>query len=246
VLMVNRMPVVLAGRDVGAVVTLRDRTEMEALVRELRSVNGLTTALRAQEHEFANRLHVMSSLLEMGEQDEAADYLAEISQHSLARAEHIRARVAPPAVAALLVAKATIAAEQNVTLIITDDTHLDQPDVDVRAVLTIIGNLIDNAIEALAGRNTPRTITVELSDHNGVRILVSDNGPGIATARLDDVFLDGYSTKTADSETRRGLGLALVHRIVHRAGGTIQVSSDRGARFEVNLPAPVPSDRIAS
>ncbi len=85
-LVVNRMPVVLGGRDVGAVATLRDRTEMEALIRELRSVSSLTTALRAQEHEFANRLHVMSGLLEMGEQEEAADYLAEISQQSLARA----------------------------------------------------------------------------------------------------------------------------------------------------------------
>jgi two-component system CitB family sensor kinase len=111
----------------------------------------------------------------------------------------------------------------------------------MQSMLTIIGNLVDNAIEALARHSRPRTITVELSDRDGVRIVVTDNGPGIAAVHLGDVFLDGYSTKTADSGTRRGLGLALVHRIVHRAGGTIAVSSDGGARFEVHLPAPVPA-----
>ncbi|HKT01508.1 MAG TPA: sensor histidine kinase [Rugosimonospora sp.] len=238
-LVVNRMPVVLGGRDGGAVVTLRDRTEMEALVRELRSVSGLTTALRAQEHEFANRLHVMSGLLEMGEQQEAADYLAEISAHSLARAEDIRARIAPPAVAALLVAKATVAAEQGVRLVVAEDAHLDQPAVDTRALLTIIGNLVDNAIEALAGQPGPREISVEITDHDGVRLTVIDNGPGIPATDLDRVFLDGYSTKSPDSGMRRGLGLALVHRIVHRAGGTITVTAGRGTRFEVHLPTPV-------
>jgi two-component system CitB family sensor kinase len=237
-LVVNRMPVVLDGRDVGSVVTLRDRTEMEALVRELRSVNGLTTALRAQEHEFANRLHVMSGLLEMGEQEEAADYLAEISAGSLARADDIRARIAPPAVAALLLAKATVAAEQNVRLTITDDSHLDQPGVDVRALLTVVGNLVDNAIEALGRLPGPREITLEIKDEDGVRVVVTDNGPGIASTHVDDIFQDGYSTKATGSGGRRGLGLALVHRIVHRAGGTIEVNCAGGTRFEVRLPVP--------
>jgi two-component system CitB family sensor kinase len=232
-LVVNRMPVVLGGRDVGSVVTLRDRTEMEGLLRELRSVTGLTDALRAQEHEFANRLHVMSGLLEMGEQQEAADYLAEITEHSLGRADDVRARIAPPAVAALLVAKATVAAEQGVRLRLSDDSHLDQPDRDAQALLTVVGNLIDNAIEALAGQPSPRQITVELDDAEDVRVVVTDNGPGIPAPQLDAIFADGWSTKAGD----RGLGLALVHRIVARAGGTITVSCAAGTRFEVRLPA---------
>jgi two-component system CitB family sensor kinase len=237
-LVVNRMPVVLGGRDVGSVVTLRDRTELESLIRELRSVNGLTAALRAQEHEFANRLHVMSGLLELGEQDEAASYLAEISQHSLSRAEDLRSRVAPAAVAALLVAKATIAAEQDVRLVVTDDSHLDQPTVDPQALLTIIGNLVDNAIEAFSGQPGPREITVHLTDYDGIHIVVADTGPGIDVADLGQVFVDGYSTKTSHGGTRRGLGLALVHRIVRRAGGSIDVASDAGTRFTVRIPTP--------
>jgi two-component system CitB family sensor kinase len=238
-LVVNRMPVVLGGRDVGAVVTVRDRTEMEALIRELRSVNGLTAALRAQEHEYANRLHVMAGLLELGEDREAARYLAEISENSLARSEDLRSRVAPPMVAALLTAKITIAAEQGVRLTVAAGSRLDEPAGEPQTLLTVIGNLVDNAIEALAGRPEPREITVHLDDRDGVRIVVEDTGPGIPAAELDEIFRDGWSTKTARGGMRRGLGLALVHRIVRRAGGTVEVSAGPGARFEVRLPAPV-------
>jgi two-component system CitB family sensor kinase len=238
-LVVNRMPVVLGGRNAGSVVTLRDRSEMEALIRELRSINGLTAALRAQQHEYANRLHVMSGLLELGEQDEAANYLAEISRDSMAAAEDLRSRIAPPMVAALLLGKKTIAAEQSVVLTVTDDSHLDQPAVAAAALLTIIGNLVDNAIEALAGQPAPREITVSLDDTDGVHITVGDTGPGIPDADLDAVFLDGYSTKAARGGMRRGLGLALVHRIVRRAGGSVTVQPGPGGHFDVRLPTPI-------
>lgn len=236
-LVVNRMPVTLGGRNAGSVVTLRDRSEMEALIRELRSTNGLTAALRAQEHEYTNRLHVMSGLLELGEQEEAANYLAEISREAIAAAEHLRSRIAPPMVAALLLGKKTIAAEQNVVLTVTDDSHLDQPTVDPEALLTVIGNLVDNAVEALAGQPAPRSITVHLDDTDGVRITVVDTGPGIPAAELETVFLDGYSTKPDRDGMRRGLGLALVQRIVRRAGGTVTVLPGPGGRFDVRLPA---------
>jgi two-component system, CitB family, sensor kinase len=239
-LVVNRMPVVLGGRDIGSVVTLRDRTEMEALLRELRSVTGLTAALRAQEHEYANRLHVLSGLLELGEHDEAASYLADISRNSIARAEDLRSRVAPPMVAALLVAKIAVAAEHDVRLVVSDDSRLDQPSVDPQALLTIIGNLVDNAIEALSRQPGPGEIVVCLDDREDVRIVVTDTGPGIAADDLEIIFRDGYSTRSTGGGPRRGLGLALVRRIVRRAGGTIHVSAGPGARFEVRLPAGQP------
>lgn len=239
-LVVNRMPVTIGDCDAGSVVTLRDRTEMESLIRELRSVTGLITALRAQEHEFANRLHVLSVLLTLGEHDQAIGYLTEIAEFSIAQAEDLRSRISPPVVAALLLAKVTIAAEQGIRVDVTLDSHLDRPDADPHALQTIIGNLVDNAIEALARQPGPREVTVHLDDQEGVRVVVADNGPGIAGPDADRVFRDGYTTKTAETGTRRGLGLALVHRVVHRAGGTITVTSGPGARFEVRLPHPLP------
>jgi two-component system CitB family sensor kinase len=238
-LVVNRMPVRLGGRDVGYVVTLRDRTELEALIRELHAVTGLTAALRAQEHEFTNRLHVIAGLLELGGPEEAAGYLAEISQTSLASGEELRARVAPPAIAALLLAKVTIAAEQDVQLVIDDSSHLDQPTVDPQALITIIGNLINNAVDAVTGQPPPRIVTVHLSDEDGqVFISVSDTGPGVAPEAVEEIFEDGYSTKTARGQMRRGLGLALIRRLVHRAGGSVTVAPGPGARFEVRFPIP--------
>jgi two-component system CitB family sensor kinase len=238
-LVANRRPVTLGGRTIGSVVTVRDRTEMEALLRELRAMSGLTSTLRAQEHEYANRLHAMRVLLDMGELDEARDYLAELSEGAIGRGEDLRARIAPPTVAALLTAKIAVAAEQSVDLVITPETHLEQPRSRAADLLTIVGNLVDNALEALAGRPEPRVITVHLDDDDGVRILVRDTGPGIPADDPSVVFQDGWSTKGQGAGRRRGLGLALVHRIVRRAGGTIDVRTEEGACFEVNLPAAV-------
>ncbi|GAB2963788.1 sensor histidine kinase [Amycolatopsis acidiphila] len=241
-LVVNRMPVILSGRDVGSVITLRDRTEMEGLVRELHAVTGLTTALRAQEHEFNNRLHVLSGLLGLGEPDEAARYLAEISHDSTAQAGDLRARISPPELAALLLAKVTIAAERGVRLTVSPDSHLDLPPVATSSLLSVLGNLIDNAVEAVSGGPEPRVVGVQLSDAGTeLRMVVTDTGPGIPDEALRQIFVDGYSTKSARGGMRRGLGLALVHRLVHQAGGSIKVAPGPGACFDVRIPTAGPS-----
>jgi two-component system CitB family sensor kinase len=113
--------------------------------------------------------------------------------------------------------------------------------VEPQALVTIIGNLLDNALDALAGRPDPREITVHLGDRDGVRIVVTDTGPGIAPADLEEIFRDGWSTKSARGGRHHGLGLALVSRMVRRAGGTIEVTPGPGARFEVRLPATAPA-----
>ncbi|HEV7194011.1 MAG TPA: sensor histidine kinase [Jatrophihabitantaceae bacterium] len=235
-LVVNRMPVVLGGRAAGAVVTLRDRTELESLIRELNAVTGLTNALRAQEHEFTNRLHILSSLLELGESDEATSYLAELSAVSITQGESLRARVSPPVVAALLLAKVTMGTEQGIDLRISEGSHLEATPDETRTLLTVLGNLVDNALEAVAATPEPRSVLVELSDDDGLQIVVSDSGPGIAAEAVEDIFRDGYSTKSPRGRVHRGLGLALVHRLVRQAGGTIGVTSGTGCRFSVWLP----------
>jgi two-component system CitB family sensor kinase len=237
-LVVNRNPVVVAGRDVGSVVTLRDRTELESLMRELHTMTGLASALRAQEHEFTNRLHVIAGLIDLGEYDEVGRFVTSVAQNHLASAEDLRARIAPPVVAALLLAKLSVAAEREIDLVISAASHLDVPDSEAQNLMTIIGNLIDNAIEAVAPQPAPRTITVHLQGDGEILIVVSDNGPGIPSDVIDAIFEDGYSTKSPRGQSRRGLGLALVQRLVHRAGGTVTVSSEHGARFEVRMPLP--------
>jgi two-component system, CitB family, sensor kinase len=243
-LTVNRMPVVLTGRLHGAVVTLRDRTELAGLLRELDSVRGLTDALRAQQHEFANRMHTLAGLLELGETNEALRFLTDLRGAEAEFAESVRARIASPLVVGLILAKAAIATERGVKLELTDDTWLGDVPVKEQALTTILGNLIDNAFDAVSGPGfepgRPGRVLVSLvEDTDRIGIRVTDNGPGIPVGAATHVFTDGYSTKPSKGSLRRGLGLALVHRLVQRLDGRIFASEGPGAVFTVMLPKEV-------
>ena len=243
-LTVNRMPVVLAGRPYGSVVTVRDRTELAGLLRELDSVRGLTEALRAQQHEFSNRMHTVAGLLELGESCEALHFLTDAGNAEAAFAESLRSRIASPLIIGLIMAKAVVAAERGIALEVGEDSWLGEVPAKAQALTTILGNLIDNALDAVGGARPagagPGRVTVTLiEDEDHIRVEVADNGPGIPADALDSVFVDGFSTKPASGSLRRGLGLALVHRLVQRLGGQITVSEGPGAVFEVSLPAEV-------
>ena len=250
-LVVNRRPVMFQGRDLGAVITLSDRTEQESLLRELDSVRGLTDALRAQQHEFDNRVHALGGLIELGHYEEASRYVGELSSRASGLAERLQERIASPQVVGLLVAKSVVAAERGVTLSISDDSALDEDGADPAALLTIIGNLVDNAIDAAAGGADPAVqVAIRAVPGRGVTVQVRDNGPGIAQADRARIFVDGFTTKPQTSVRGRGLGLALVQRTVTGAGGSIAVGENpasHGALFTVVLPYPAhASSRVLS
>ncbi|MET3803121.1 two-component system CitB family sensor kinase [Nakamurella sp. UYEF19] len=237
-LVVNRRRVVTAGRSTGSVITLRDRTEMEGLIRELDSATGLAKALRAQEHEFANRLHVIGGLLDLREFAEARSYVnGVVASGQTGTGEDLRSRISPPIIAALLLAKQTIAAERDITLTIAPLSRLELSSGPVaQNVMTVLGNLIDNGLDAVSEQPVPRSVVVTITDEHELTIVVQDNGPGIGKVNAQNIFDDGFTTKAAQSDRRRGIGLALVRRLVARAGGSIRVNTEPGARFEVSLP----------
>ena len=180
ILSVNRMPVFWNERDLGAVVTLRDRTELEGLLRELDSVDALTDALRAQQHEFANRMHTVAGLIELGDQQAAIRYALEVSGETAGLAEAIRERIEAPEIAALLIAKTTVAAERDVELVLSEDSQLARTGIGTNMLLSIIGNLIDNAIDAAATGPGPARVTVRLvTCEEKVTLEVTDTGPGV-------------------------------------------------------------------
>jgi two-component system CitB family sensor kinase len=242
-LTVNRKSVVLAGRPHGAVVTLRDRTEMSGLLRELDGVRSLTDALRAQQHEFSNRLHAVIGLLELGEVDEALGYLTQLRGGAAEFAESLRARIGSPLIVGLLLGKAAEASERGLSLEISDDTWLGDSPQKIQALTTIVGNLIDNAFEALAGRaGSGRVLVSIVQDDQAISVRVTDNGPGIPPGAAEAIFQDGYTTKSGGDALHRGLGLALVHRLVQRLNGTITVTEGPAPVFFVHLPAtPLPA-----
>jgi two-component system, CitB family, sensor kinase len=238
-LVVNRMPVTRRGKDLGTVVTLRDRTELEQALRELDDVRGFTDALRAQQHEFSNRMHVIAGLLELGRYQEAESFVSQVSGATAGLAAELETRISSPLVIALLVAKTTVAIERGVTLTVTGESRLDVDAEQANALVSIIGNLVDNAIDAAAGNpdGPVAAVTVRfLQDADSTVVEVADTGPGIPAEIRDFIFTDGWSTKSGAGGRPRGLGLALVRQIAARLGGDISIAEGAGGVLRVSLP----------
>ena len=249
-LVVNRMPVILAGRPHGAVVTLRDRTELAALLSELSGERGLTESLRAQQHEFANRMHGVAGLLELGRHREALSYLIEIRGTAAEFDNTLRTHIAAPQIVGLLLGKAAEASERAVLLELSPETRLSESPDKVQALTTIVGNLVDNAFDALTAVAPPRRVVVEIvEDIGAITVVVTDNGPGISPDLVPTIFLDEYTTKARPGIPQRGLGLALVHRTVARLHGSIDVTAGpdgTGARFSITIPTRKPDPAVAA
>lgn len=239
VVVFNRMPISSQGRRIGTVATLRDRTELLRLQQDLDRVHDVSQTLRAQAHEFANRLHTISGLIQLGDYDEVVGYVDHISQRDATLTEAVTERIADPAVAALLIAKASLATEQGVDLRIAGRSRMSPAAASMSAdVATVLGNLVDNAVDAAGADSTAtdRWVSVELvDDGEQVTIAVSDSGPGVSAGIADRLFERGVSTKH-DVQGGRGIGLSLVHLLCTRRGGGVEVDQDAATRFVARLP----------
>ncbi|WP_345010984.1 sensor histidine kinase [Streptomyces shaanxiensis] len=251
VLVMNRMDVTKDGRRLGSVTTLRDRTELAQLERELGSFRSTTELLRAQAHEFSNQLHTISGLIQIGEHDEVVRYVRALRKHRESLDLHLTSRVRDRAVAALLMAKSALAAERKVRLKISERTALERLEpTDSADVATVLGNLVDNAVDAAAsgsraGDGDPDAwVEVELrQDASSVEIVVRDSGPGVAPELAQEVFSHGFTTKAAQGGDR-GIGLALTRLVCKRRGGEVSVANTRaGAMFTARMSVGRPADR---
>jgi len=268
VLVLTRRPVAVRGARVGAVVTLRDHTELDALTGELDRAKSFSEALRAQAHESANRMHTVISLIELGETDHALSFAVSELQTAQRLADRVLEGVGNPVVAAVLLAKSAQGAERGIELIVRPGSFLPPDAAPDHELVTIVGNLIDNAFDILAtlpatGEQRRVVVAPDLigltirgaegvgggpprpaDDDDGialeppyVRIVVTDNGPGLSESQARSVFARGWSTKSARGPAGdRGLGLALVAQAVARCGGTVHAVPGPGARFVVGLP----------
>ncbi|MGC4981577.1 ATP-binding protein [Streptomyces sp. DT193] len=247
VLVVNTSPV-SGGERRGTVVTLRDVTELQSLTGELDSERGFTQALRSQAHEAANRLHTVVSLIELGRAEEAVDFATAELELAQALTDEVISAVSEPVLAALLLGKAAQANERGVELVVSEDSGIDDgllpASLTPRDLVTVLGNLIDNAMDAAQGTAGARVTVTAFTEESVLVLRVADTGTGVDPAHAEQVFRRGWSTKPA-GPGGRGLGLALARQTVSRHAGTLEVreGTDGGAEFEVRLPLPTtPAD----
>jgi len=211
VLVANRMTAKTDDRAVGVVLTLRDRTELHDALRELDGQRTVTEVLRAQAHEFSNHLHVIGGLLDLDRGPDAVAYIERVGG-----------------------AGSVTAHERGVELRLDPGSS-----VDIRAgddALTVLGNLVDNAVDAVETGGTVRVLV--RSSVSGVRVVVDDDGPGVAESQRGRIFDLGVSSKDVQGAHGRGIGLALVSRVVTRRSGRVAITDSElgGASFDVWLP----------
>ena len=234
VLVLNQAPAEWGGTALGTVVTLRDHTDLQALTGELDSVRGFAESLRSQAHEAANRLHTVLSLIELGRTGQALDFAASELAVAQRLTDSVVGAVAEPVLAALLLGKVAQASERGVELAVAADASVPEGAVAPRDLVTIVGNLLDNAVDAAVAGPPPRRVEFDAGVRDGELVLrVADSGAGLDPADATRAFERGWSTKPGGDPGGRGLGLALVGQAVHRHGGTVEVD---GSVFTVRMP----------
>jgi len=234
VLVAQRNQALVESRPVGVVLILRDRTELHTVLRDLDGARDLTQALRAQAHEFSNRMHIISGLIELGRTDDAMEFISRTGKGGALTKGSVARAVEDPDLVALLLAKITTGEERGVEVRV--DPESSAMSDGTADLVTIVGNLIDNAVDA-TGPGGAVDVAVRHST-DAVTVTVADDGPGVPEAERERIFDAGVSTKGPAGASSRGIGLALVTRIVERRGGSVQVqrAASGGARFVVRLP----------
>ncbi|MDT8900572.1 DcuS/MalK family sensor histidine kinase [Anaeroselena agilis] len=235
-ILTNRMPIKVDGQVVGAIATFRDKTEIRLLAEQLTGIRAYAEALRAQTHEFMNKLHVILGMVKMECYDQLAAYINSIAQARRTETGFVTAQIRDPVLAGFLLGKLSRARELGAELVLEPSSCLPAPadPETVHELITIIGNLVDNALDAVANANRKR-VALQIAYEGGeLTIAVTDSGPGIDPGVSDAVFAKGFSTKADD----RGLGLYLVKCSLDRLGGRVSLAAgdDGGARFTITIP----------
>ncbi|TFC95164.1 MULTISPECIES: sensor histidine kinase [Cryobacterium] len=242
VLVVSQKPALSPGNErgkpapMGWVATIRDHTDLQSMDTELRYMRTLSDALRAQTHEHANRLHTLVSLMELGRGAEALDFATKDLELSQQLTDDMIDSVDEPVLSALLMGKFAQASELGVLLTVEAAGTLAESGLSAQDLVTVVGNLVDNALDAAAGGEAPRRVQLSVtSTGTAVAIEVADSGPGVEPEAVTDILRHGYSTKEPGT-FGRGLGLALVRQTVNRLGGILSIGCRDGAVFTVTLP----------
>ncbi|WML43981.1 sensor histidine kinase [Neobacillus sp. PS3-40] len=234
---VNRIPVKIGDKVIGAVGSFRDKLHLDQMDQRLADIGKYVDTIRSQRHEFMNKLHLISGLIHMKEYELVKDIIENVNSEQQNVLNFFLARVRDPAIVGVLMGKMHRAKELGILLTITDDSIVSELCPHRETVLTILGNAIENSMEAVPTKKEnphPPTISIHIEEKQEfLTIQVVDNGPGVDPKLGDQIFADGGTSKGKG----RGFGLALVSQLVSRLKGSIEIhSSEEGATLQVRLP----------
>ncbi|UJL47661.1 sensor histidine kinase [Virgibacillus sp. NKC19-16] len=237
-LFVNLVPMFTQGEFTGLVATIKDRTEITEMINTLSEVKKYSDDLRAQNHEHSNKMHLISGMLQLGNYNQVLELIDREMNHIQKNNRSIFNQIEDTNVQAILIGKMGRASEKKVDFMIDEGSYLSPlpPHIEVAELITIIGNLVDNALEAVISVPHPLVSFSTIDIGNDIIIEVSDNGIGMKEEEQETIFQPGYSTK-GDRSKKRGFGLYNVKAAVNKLNGIIEIDSSRqGATITVYIP----------
>ena len=235
---ITSVPLMLNNKIIGAVFTFRKKSVVEELANQLTGFKNYSTALRAQTHEFMNKMHVIMGLIEMKAYDELKTFTQEVAYNRQSEVSYIVTRLKDITLAGFILGKISRSRELDIEFSLSDESELHN-ELEVPSVhdlVLIVGNIIENAFDALQNYDGERIVNLSILDFDKeIIITVEDSGPGISEESKEKMFTRGYSSKGEG----RGFGLYLVKQSIENLDGTIDIESaeGEGTIFTVRLPA---------
>ncbi len=233
-LIIDWIDIEYQNETMGFIAIIRNKTALTKMAEELTGVSFILEALRSNLHEFKNNLHIILSLLQLGQVDMAIRYISEYNSSQVSMNTVIN-NIQDKTIAALIFGKVNEARENGVVLILDENSYLGPPPntfLSTSQFTTIIGNLLENSIDATKYRQTGGQIVLfVIEDEHSLRINIDDNGIGIPEDIIDHIFTRGFSTKGEN----RGIGMDLVKQIIDNCNGTITIDSAVGEGTSISI-----------
>lgn len=237
VLILNIVPIKDGENEIGAVLSFRDKTEMIDIINTLSEVKKFSEDLRSQTHEFTNKLYIISGLLQLGYYEDAIEMIQKEINLTEENNRLVFEQIKDRKVQALILGKIGKASEKKIQFVVDENSSLGKlpHHIETSQLSIIIGNLIDNAFEAVSYQSCEKKVTFFALDIGHDIILeITDNGVGIPEESIELIFHKGYSTKY---EKQRGYGLYNVKNVIEELQGTFEVnSSHKGTIFTIYIP----------
>lgn len=234
IIMTNIVPITSGEEIIGVIASFRDKTEVTKMAEELTGIKKMTWSLRAQNHEFMNKLHTISGLIQLEEYDEALQFISELAKVRSKVSKTLTENIKDPSISALLLAKYNKAEECRIKLKIDEKSYLKKlPNhITSEEIVSIVGNLIENSLDEVKNDGTGIVYIKIVEDEEVLRIEVKDNGCGIPIENMEKIYEQGFSTK----EEHRGHGMYIVKKIITDLDGKINLSVDNGVFWNITIP----------